>query len=1245
MASPVRTWLIRAGVAGVIIGLAAAGYLAATWVGPEKVREVVLAHLHDRFGDDVDVQLGSANMRLFGGLSVTDLTLTRKGEDEPFAVLPHAVLYHDKQKLNQGTLEVRKIELTNPTLRVARLADGTWDIAKLHKKPGEGGTDAMPTVVVKGGTVIVSDRRPDAMPAVAVRNVALTVMNDPPEIVKVEGSGEVVAADALSADGGVAEGVFKLPVRVGVRLHRPAGHVTLHVETDEVRIGPDHAALLAGMDPQAAEYAERFSGAVSVTADVSTYADAVQPAKYDVKVRLRDGQFEDQSVPWPLSQLAGTIRLCDGKVTVEKLTGKLGAAVAELSVESKADLLCPPKGGGAAEVPGVVRCGPRWPPVRLATRLLVPPAVPVPADPIAAVEGKLDKFELKLYSLSLDGEQFAKLTPDTKVIRRMFSPAGLVDVAVRFRRVDGGWRREVDILPKGLTIEYEHFRFPITDVYGSLKKVNASDGTDEFQVKLTANAGDRRIGMDGRVAWGAHDPLVDLTIAGKDVLIDAKLLAALPGKHGEMLPGIGATARGDITVLLNQDLNVNRWENTFKVKMYGGTVKYPQFPYTLKQVRGDILVKNVSCDPTRPTRPTEPVEAQPDRDTVTLRHFEAVHDGGRLWMSGESKAEPGGPHRKLTVNVQGENCPLDDELIAGLKAMKMEVLANQLGLSGEVTFGSDIEIREPAAPPAVADGDAPPAPPRPFDPDQDLKVAVNFRGPSVCPPAFAYDLHDLAGVLRYQNGKLELQDFSARHKTSALKMSAADVRLADGGVWANVGSVTVAPLVIDPPLLKALPAHVRTELEKVNLRGQAELNVKHLVISLPGKATARAAPPDTVRQAAFLAETTGTPGIDRWQSSSDHPPLSLVRLPRFAERRLPPSRPVVSAVGGLLPFTLPWHPTAEKVFPPSAATDLSPLVVYWNASLKLKGAALELGVTCDDVYGAVSSEGRVNGSEVGGVVGNAWFERATVAKQPLTDVKASYRVVPAQPDPKNPARTQPAALVFRDIAGTAFGGTLGGQARVELSEQGRFQLWLNASGVKLEEVAKHHKMGAGEVSGDAQGTVLIETVLDARTGKMVLGGTGQIDVPQGRLYNLPVLLELVKVLKGQTPDGVAFEEAHATFDLKGDRLKVTQLDLLGAAVSLGGSGEMDFTGQDVRFEFYTIWSQTLRRWLTTPLGDVTGLLSGGLFKIELTRVNGELTPKAHMLPAVTDPVRAVAERWRQRLGRDTPPPTVRGSGR
>ena len=79
------------------------------------------------------------------------------------------------------------------------------------------------------------------------------------------------------------------------------------------------------------------------------------------------------------------------------------------------------------------------------------------------------------------------------------------------------------------------------------------------------------------------------------------------------------------------------------------------------------------------------------------------------------------------------------------------------------------------------------------------------------------------------------------------------------------------------------------------------------------------------------------------------------------------------------------------------------------------------------------------------------------------------------------------------------------------------------------------------------------------------------------MYNLPVLLDLMKVLKAQAPDKTAFEEAHASFRIHGDRVKVEQLDLIGKAVCLGGSGELDTSGEYVKFEFYTLVSQVLAR--------------------------------------------------------------------
>jgi hypothetical protein len=323
-------------------------------------------------------------------------------------------------------------------------------------------------------------------------------------------------------------------------------------------------------------------------------------------------------------------------------------------------------------------------------------------------------------------------------------------------------------------------------------------------------------------------------------------------------------------------------------------------------------------------------------------------------------------------------------------------------------------------------------------------------------------------------------------------------------------------------------------------------------------------------------------------------------------------------------------------------------VVYWNAELKLAGASLDTGLAWTDVHGAVASVGLYDSTRLGAVLGNAWFDHATIAKQPVTSAKITFRVRPQEPDPHRPGHFAAPVVEFPDLTGSLYGGTVGGEARVVLEDQTRYRVWLTASGVRLDELARECKLGNGaELRGLAQGKVLVENLPDPKTGLLTLTGSGQIDVPNGRMYNLPVLLPLLKLLKLQAPDQTAFEEAHAVFDLRGDRVKVSQLDLIGTAVSLGGSGELDTAGEDVRFEFYTIWSQALKRWLSTPYGDVTSFLSGSLFKIEMVRQrNGEMDYRPHMLPVVTDPVRAVAERLRNRMGRpgEAMPATIRAAG-
>ncbi len=101
MRGAVRSWLIRGLILAGVAGLVAAAWVASSWVSPERVRQKVVEHLAEQF-DGVDVHVGSARMRILGGIAVTDLKLTRRGDPAPFLVVPAAVIYHDKEQLSRG---------------------------------------------------------------------------------------------------------------------------------------------------------------------------------------------------------------------------------------------------------------------------------------------------------------------------------------------------------------------------------------------------------------------------------------------------------------------------------------------------------------------------------------------------------------------------------------------------------------------------------------------------------------------------------------------------------------------------------------------------------------------------------------------------------------------------------------------------------------------------------------------------------------------------------------------------------------------------------------------------------------------------------------------------------------------------------------------------------------------------------------------------------------------------------------
>jgi hypothetical protein len=1146
---PLKHWLIRGGILAVLAAAGYAGWWARAWVSPENVRAAVVTHLeHDFPGSQV--RLDTARLRLLGGISVTDLALTRTGDPEPFFESPAGVIYHEKEQLNRGRLIVRKIEFDAPVIRLDRRADGTWNVAGALAETDP--DTPVPTLLAHNATLHLHDHTANGFPAMIVRGAKVQLVNDPLPVLKLEASGTAV----LGGDSPI-----ETAVSVTARVNRVTKQSVVRLDLPEIRIGPPLAAAVAAARPDWADVLGRVSATVAVKAEFTYTPGGPTPVRSDVRLEVKNGRLEDPILPWPLEQVAGVVRVQDGRVTIEekdKVTAVLGQARIELALETRDE---PPR----TTPPGAE-----------------PPADEGSAGLIQILEEKLQSLTVAVHNLPLTDEVFARLPDRTKKFRALFDPKGAIDLTYRFSRPAAGWRRDVDVKPNGLAVSYEKFRYPVADLSGTLRKTVAQDGTDEMTVQMTGKAGGRVIELRGRTAGSGEDPFIDLRVSGDDLPIDDVLFAALPKeKYRTALRKLGAHGRGNFAATIRQDLNCNLCESTFALTVTDGTMKYALFPYPLEQVRGEVYLSIITSTPTRPVRPGEPIRPLPDTDRYELKTLTARHGGGTLWLEGVNEVAENGRDRKLHLGLKGKNCPLDESFFKALESIRLTGVSRSFAPTGQLTFGIDAEVIDHIPP-------DPASPDPPFDPATDLKLTINFRGPTVTPDFFPYEFADLAGVVRYQGSVVDLVNVTARHGKSRWALDAGDVRFGpNGSVWANLGGVTASPIVPDATFLAAVPAGLRKGLADFNLRGSMDLAVRHLVVAVPPT-----------------------------------PP--------------PPTH---------APEPVPISGTSAKLASPSPTKDPDP-VVYWDAKLSFAGAAFDTGQPWADVRGTLGCVGRYEGAFLGPVSGTIWLDRATVADQPVSRVKASFAAEPQKPDPAKPGTYEPVAVRITDAAGTLFQGFIGGEARVVLSDPPRYRLWLTASDVRLDEIARHYKLGQdAELKGTAQARLVLENALDPKTGTLTLKGDGSVDVPAGRMYNLPVLLDLVKLAKFQAPDQTAFEEAHAAFRIQGDRVLVDHVDLIGSAVSLGGSGELDATGKYVKFDFYTVWSQTLKRWLTTPFGDVTAAVSDKLFRVEMTRgPDGVLKYEPRFVPMVTDPVRAIAERIRRRTAAD-PDPTARAAGK
>jgi hypothetical protein len=237
--------------------------------------------------------------------------------------------------------------------------------------------------------------------------------------------------------------------------------------------------------------------------------------------------------------------------------------------------------------------------------------------------------------------------------------------------------------------------------------------------------------------------------------------------------------------------------------------------------------------------------------------------------------------------------------------------------------------------------------------------------------------------------------------------------------------------------------------------------------------------------------------------------------------------------------------------------------------------------------------------------GNLHLQEAKIFHLPLKDVVTELQM-------------NDHLLVMPGVQAKLHGGRVYGPIRAELGDTVQYRLDLTVSNVDLEEFARQTLGRTGAVNGRAFGRILL---IGAGKGVDNLRGSGSIDVAGGKLYDLPIIVNLLSIVGGSLPKGTAFQEAYIRFTVEEGKLHFSQFDLLGDALSLKGKGSMRVGGSDIDLQMYAmLWGRAMP--LLPPLVNrIPPAISRNLMKVHVTGSLENVNVDKEPVPILTESLR------------------------
>ncbi len=681
--------------------------------------------------------------------------------------------------------------------------------------------------------------------------------------------------------------------------------------------------------------------------------------------------------------------------------------------------------------------------------------------------------------------------------------------------------------------------YPLNDLKAAIRVNN-----EGFEIRdFVARNGSAELRLAACGAGFTGGPM-SLEATGKRLRLDDQLVSVIPeslrSHWFKYLP------QGEIDADLKLWSDGKVWKPEIAIRCRDVSFTYHKFPYRLAQGGGHISLR----DDVLKLQLTAYSGAQP------------VRIDGQIFHPGE--------HFTGSVVVEGDNIPFDEKLMQAMPDKAREVLRS-LNPQGTLNFYTR-HWRD--------DGQRP-------DVHQHVQVGLNRC--SLCYEKFPYPLSNIRGTVEVLDDHWTFRNLEGLNDTGYVTCQGELGPTEHGPRLALTFVGQKVPL--EEELRDSLPPNMQRVWTGLRPHGLVDVTTDIVYWSVPRSMEVRvqANPRDetvSIEPVCFpyrldklrggVRYERGRVQFDRLEAvhgrttvatggSCDFTPDDSwkLRLENLAIDRFEADHELVAAlpegmrhpvselkptgkmnVRGLLEFTRAGEPGA-------------PLKSGWDLTLDMHQSSADCGFRMDNIHGSIRFTG---GSEANrfGSHGELALDSVTYKNFQLTDVRGpvwidNSRVLGGAWTEQRASGREP-----RRLTANIYGGTLVADTQITLGATQQCVLKAQLFDADMAQFARENLIGRQQLNGKVQANL---DLAGTTRGTHTLGGSGSIRLRDADIYELPLMVALLKILSVKPPDVTAFSRSDIDFRVQGEHVLFDRINFNGDAISLIGQGQLNLDMQ------------------------------------------------------------------------------------